>query len=181
MVKKKINHNPVPSVREFFANWRKENPVEADIRDLIDAAKSYADSKAVYVGGTSDDPEDIPVRFDDNLTELEMTIRRAEKAIMLMMEVSQARKAAGLKKKGRGKEKYLDPRTMEISNPQVDVVNKLCRGEITRTEAEIQIRKIIDPRERVDDRTFKNYVNELIDHCGWFSDSNEKSWNIPIE
>mgnify|MGYP000440920797 CR=1 FL=1 len=136
MVKKK-------NVFYTMADWRKDNPVESDITELINAARAYAFLQVPHVGGGSDDTEDPEVpedpleRSDDLPTELELAIQRGEKAIRAMMEVSQARKAAGFAKKGRGKNKLYDPESAKLSDPQVQVVLQMLRGEKDKDTAYI--------------------------------------------
>lgn len=157
-----------------FADWRKANPVEADIFDLINAAKAYALSQVDYVGGESGEPEDPPSRFDDTPTELESAIQRAEMAIRLMMNVSQARKAAGLSKRGRGKDPSYDPESTSLNDPQVQVVLKMLSGEKTQETAFSEVIKIISPKEDIDPRTIKRYVDVLIQKWGSYADPDRK-------
>lgn len=159
MVKKK-------NVFYTIADWRKDNPVEADILDLISAAKNYALTQAPHIGGESDDPDDCHARVDDTLTELELSIERGEKAIRLLMGVPQARKAAGLQRQGRGKDKSYDPDTTNATDPQVKVVLEMLRGKKTQELAFSEVTKIISPKEKIDHRTIKRYVDGLIHNWG---------------
>jgi hypothetical protein len=171
MVKKK-------NVFYTIADWRKDNPVESDITELINAARAYAFLQVPHVGGGSDDPEDPLERFDNLPTELELAIRRGEKAIRAMMEVSQARKAAGFAKKVRGKDKSYDPESVMLSDPQVQVVLQMLRGETTQATAYIEVAKIISPKEKIDTRTIKSYVNVLIRNWGFHAERNQKSFYV---
>ena len=137
-----------------IADWRNDNPVEADILDLINAANTYALSLVPHVGGESNDPFDTPVRVHDQLTELELTIQRGEKAIRLLMAVPQARKASGLAKKGRGRDKSYDPESANLHDPQVQVVLAMLRGEKTQETAYIEVTKIISPNQTIDHPTY---------------------------
>jgi len=157
-----------------IADWRKANPVDADITDLINAAHAYALSQVDYVGGESGEPEDPPSRFDDTPTELESAILRGERAIRLMMNVSQARKAAGLSKRGRGKDPSYDPESTSLNDPQVQVVLKMLRGEKTKETAFSEVIKIISPKEDIDPRTIKRYVDVLIQNWGSYADPDRK-------
>jgi hypothetical protein len=159
-------------LRYTIADWRKDNPVEAGIMDLISAAKAYASSQAPHVGRASDDPEDVPQRFDDEATLLELSIHRGEVAIRAMMETSQGRKAAGLKKRARGRDKSYDPAATLLSDPQVQIVLKMLRGEMEQEEAFAQVATMIAPRGEIDHRTLKIYVAELIRLWGLHSDPN---------
>lgn len=159
MVKRKSTYYTI-------ADWRKDNPVEADILDLISAARDHALSQVPHVGGDSDDPDNTYARVDDTLTELELTIERGEKAIRLLMEVPQARKAAGLRRQGRGRDKSYDPDSTSATDPQVKVVLEMLRGEKTQELAFIEVTKIISPNEKIDHRTIKRYVDELIQNWG---------------
>jgi len=149
-----------------IADWRKDNPVEADILDLINAANSYAMSLVPHIDDEIDDPYYTPARVDNALTELELTIQRGEQAIRLLMGVPQARKAAGLAKRGRGKDKSYDPESTKLSDPQVQVVLEMLRGEKTQELAFSEVTKIISPNEKIDQRTIKRYVDELIQNWG---------------
>lgn len=155
-----------------FAGWRKENPVEADIFDLINAAKSYALSKVPHVGANGDYPEDQPERFDDELTELELAIQRAEKAIAAMMRISQARAAAGMKKRGRGKDKSFDPDKTNLTDPQVQVVLEMLRNEKAPAVAFSEVAEIIAPKGDIDTRTLRSYIESLIGIWGSYATSN---------
>jgi hypothetical protein len=167
MVKKKDAYYKI-------ADWRKANPVEADINDLINAARAYALLQAPHVEGETGNPEDPPERFDDILTELELAIQRGEKAILLMMNVSQARKAAGLSKRGRGKDPSYDPESTSLNDPQVQVVLKMLSGEKTQETAFSEVIKIISPKEDIDPRTIKRYVDVLIQKWGSYADPDRK-------
>jgi hypothetical protein len=159
MVKKK-------NVFYTLADWRRDNPVEADILDLIAAAKDHALSQIPHVGGESDDPDDSYARVDNTLTELELSIERGEKAIRLLMGVPQARRAAGLQRQGRGRDKSYDPDSTNVTDPQVEVVLEMLRGEKTQELAFSEVTKIISPNEKIDHRTIKRYVDELIYNWG---------------
>lgn len=167
MVKKKEAHYTI-------ADWRKDNPIEADILDLISAANTHALSFVKYVGGETDDPDDTPVRVHDQLTELELSIQRGEKAIRLLMAVPQARKAAGLAKKGRGRDKSYDPESANLHDPQVQVVLAMLRGEKTQETACTEVTKIISPNETIDHRTIKRYIDVLIQNWGRYADPDQK-------
>ena len=164
-----------------IADWRKANLAEADINDLIDAARAYALLQAPHVEGKTGDPEDPPERFDDTLTELELAIQRGEKAIRLMMNVSQARKAAGLSKRGRGKDTAYDPESTSLNDPQVQVVLKMLRGEITQENAFSEVAKIISHKEDIDPRTIKSYVDALIQNWGSYADLDRKPFWVVNE
>jgi hypothetical protein len=159
MVKKK-------NVFYTLADWRRDNPVEADILDLIATAKDHALSQIPHVGGESDDPDDSYARVDNTLTELELSIERGEKAIRLLMGVPQARRAAGLQRQGRGRDKSYDPDSTNVTDPQVKVVLEMLRGEKTQELAFSEVTKIISPNEKIDHRTIKRYVDELIYNWG---------------
>lgn len=161
-----------------IADWRKDNPVESDITELINAARAYAFLQVPHVGGESGDPEDPLERFDDLPTELELAIQRGEKAIRAMMEVSQARKAAGFAKKTRGKDKSYDPESATLSDPQVQVVLQMLRGEKTQATAYSEVAKIISPKEKIDIRTLNRYVNVLIQNWGSRAELNQKSFYV---
>ncbi len=171
MVKKK-------NVFYTMADWRKDNPVESDITELINAARSYAFLQVPHVGGGNDDPEDPLERLDDLPTELKLAIQRGEKAIRAMMEVSQARKAAGFAKKARGKDKSYDPESATLYDPQVQVVLQMLRGEKTQATAYSEVAKIISPKEKIDTRTLKRYVNVLIQNWGSHAELNQKSFYV---
>ena len=158
-----------------ITDWRKDNPIEADILDLISAANTHALSFVKYVGGETDDPDDTTVRADDAMTELESTIQRGERAIRLMMEVPQARKVAGLAKKGRGKDKSYDPDSTSLTDPQVQVILEMLRGKKSQENAFKQVIKIISPKEHIDQRTIKRYVDHLIQKWGIYADPDLKS------
>ena len=151
-----------------IADWRRDNPVETDIVVLINAAKAYALSQVPYVGGESGDPENPSERFDDSSTALELAIHRAETAIRLMMEVAQARKVAGLKKRRRGSDISYDPERTSISDPQVQVVLEMLRGKKTKTMAYIEVAEIIAPKGEIDDRTLSRYIDMLIQIWGQY-------------
>lgn len=155
-----------------YAGWRKENPVEADIFDLINAAKSHALSKVPHVGGESGDPEDPPIRFDDEPTELEGAIERAERAIAAMMRISQARAAAGMKKRGRGKDKSFDPDKTNLTDPQVQVVLEMLRNKKAPAVAFSEVAEIIAPKGNIDTRTLRSYIEALIGIWGSYAASN---------
>lgn len=169
MVKKK-------NVFYTIADWRKDNPVEADILDLISAAKNYALTQAPHIGGESDDPDDCHARVDDTLTELELSIERGEKAIRLLMGVPQARTAAGLQRQGRGKDKSYDPDSTKANDPQVQVVLEMLRGNKTKEMAFSEVTKIISPNEKIDHRTLKRYVEVLIQKWGNLANPNGESF-----
>lgn len=171
MVKKK-------NVFYTMADWRKDNPVESDITELINAARAYAFLQVPHVSGGSDEPEDPLERFDDLPTELELAIQRGEKAIRAMMEVSQARKAAGFAKKVRGKDKSYDPESATLSDPQVQVVLQMLRGEKDKDTAYSEVGKMISPKETIDTRTIKSYVNVLIQNWGFHAERNLKSFYV---
>lgn len=161
-----------------IADWRKDHPVEAGIMDLISAAKAYASSQVPHVGGDTDDPEDIPEKFDDEATPLELSIYRGEIAIRAMMETSQGRKAAGLSRRGRGRDKSYDPETTSLSDPQVQVVLKMLRGELMQDAAFDEITKMIAPRQEIDTRTLAGYVEGLIQIWGHHADPNLPSFLV---
>ena len=167
MVKKKNS-------RYTMADWRRDNPVEADILDLIGAAHSYADSLVPYSDAKSDDPDCVLVRADDKLTELELAIHRGTQAIRLMMGVAQARKVAGLKKMGRGKDKSYDPLTAKLSDPQVQVVLEMLREEKTKEAAYTEVAGIISPGEKIDQRTLKHYIETLSQCWGYYANPDLK-------
>jgi hypothetical protein len=157
-----------------IADWRKDNPVEADILDLINAANSYAMSLVPHIDDEIDDPYYTPARVDNALTELELTIQRGEQAIRLLMGVPQARKAAGLAKRGRGKDKSYDPESTKLSDPQVQVVLEMLRGEKTQEMAFSEVAKIISPNEKIDQRTINRYVDEVIENWGRYAELDRK-------
>jgi hypothetical protein len=157
-----------------FADWRKDNPVESDIMDLIDAARRYADSLEPYV--ESAEPNEGPVRVDDIRSELEMTIERARWAIHSMMQVPQARKVVGLKKRVRGRDKSFDPETTSLSDPQVQLVLQMLRGHKKPTDVYSEVAKIIDPKEKIDARTLRNYIAALISKWGHAADPRFQSF-----
>ena len=169
MVKKK-------NVFYTIADWRKDNPVEADILDLISAANAYALSQIPHTGGESYDPDDNHSRVDDTLSELELTIQRGEKAVRLLMEVPQARKVVGLKKLGRGKDKSYDPDSTKANDPQVQVVLEMLRGNKTKEMAFSEVTKIISPNEKIDHRTLKRYVEVLIQKWVHLANPNGESF-----
>jgi len=164
-----------PKISYSFADWRKDNPVEADIFDLINAAKSFALSQVTHVGGESGDPEDPPQRFDDTETKLEGAIHRGEKAIHAMMNISQARSAVGLKKRARGKGKSFDPDLASLSDPQVRVVLDMLRGKIEKPLALTMVAQILDPKGDIDQRTLTNYIEYLIQTWGGHADPGLRS------
>lgn len=151
-----------------FAEWRKQNPVESDIMDLIQAAQRYADSLEPYF--ESDESEQGPARVDDTLSELEMTIDRAKWAIHAMMQVPQARKAAGLKRRVRGRDKSFDPEKTSVNDPQVQVVLEMLRGNMKRSAAFSKVAEIIAPKGGIDERTLKKYVEDLTGIWGGYAD-----------
>jgi len=165
-----------PKIFYSFADWRKDNPVEADIYDLINAAKSFADSQVTHVGTESGDPQDPPHRFDDTETQLEGAIRRGEKAIREMMKISQARSAVGLKKRARGKGKSFDPYLASLSDPQVKIVLDMLRGKIEKPLAFTMVAEILDPKGDIDQRTLKNYIEYLIQTWGGHADPGRQSF-----
>lgn len=138
--------------------------------DLINAAKTYADSQVVYPEGDVNDPEYVPNRSNDTSTDLEMAIGRATLAIRAMMETAAGRKAAGMKPRGRGRT-YTPERT-KLSDPQVQVVLKMLRGEKKADVAYSEISRILDPTEQIDPRTVSEYVSELISMWSGYADKN---------
>ncbi len=94
------------------------------------------------------------------------------------MEVSQARKAAGFAKKARGKDKSYDPESATLYDPQVQVVLQMLRGEKTQATAYSEVAKIISPKEKIDTRTLKRYVNVLIQNWGSHAELNQKSFYV---
>lgn len=168
MVKKK-------DVFYTIADWRRDNPVETDIVVLINAAKAYALSQVPSVGGESGDPEDPSERFDDSSTALEMAIHRAETAIRLMMEVAQARKVAGLKKRHRGSDISYDPERTSISDPQVQAVLEMLRGKKTKATTYTEVAEIIAPRGEIDERTLSRYIEMLTHIWGQYADPDQNS------
>lgn len=144
-----------------YSDWQRDNPVEADIHALFNAAHLFALSQVPHVGGASGDPEDPPERFDETPTQLEASIQRAESAIRAMLKTSAGRKAAGLPRKGRGKDKSYDPDSTSPSDPQVLMVLAMLRGEVEAETAYSEISKMISPNETIDKRTLAAYVNDL--------------------
>jgi hypothetical protein len=145
---------------------------------LFNAAHLFALSQVPHVGGDSGDPQDPPVRFDDTPTELEASLARAEAAIRAMMKTSVGRKAAGLPRKGRGKDKSYDPDSTSPSDPQVLMVLAMLRGEVEAETAYIKISKMISPNESIDKRTLDAYVQDLISVWGRLADTNKPSFWI---
>jgi len=163
-------------------DWIDANPVEADILNLIDAARQWAESRVEYV--LPSDHKDIyasPKRVVDELTELELSIERAVNALEVMMKTAEARKAAGLRRRGRGTDKSYDPITTSITDPQVEVIFRLIRKQVSRQQANSEIAKIISPAEKIDHRTLKKYVDELISIWSWFGNGNLDAWRIPLK
>jgi hypothetical protein len=161
-----------------YADWQRDNPVEADIQALFYAAQSFALSQVSHVGGESGDPEDPPERFDETPTQLEASIQRAEAAIRAMMKTSAGRKAAGLSRKGRGKDRSYDPESTSPSDPQVLMVLGMLRGEVEAEAAYIEICKMISPNETIDKRTLTSYVQDLISMWGHLADRSIPSFWI---
>jgi len=153
-----------------YADWQRDNPTEADIQALINAAHSFALSQVPHVGGERGDPECPPERFDEMPTLLEASIQRATAAIREMMKTSAARKAAGFPRKGRGKDKSYDPDSTSPSDPQVLKVLAMLRGELESETAHSEIAKIISPKEQIDKRTLASYVHDLIFMWGHLAD-----------
>jgi hypothetical protein len=156
------------------AEWRKSNPLEADIMDLITAAKKYADSQVQYSAAESGDPEDPPGRVDDTATDLEMAIGRAELAIRAMMVSVGGRKAAGLKRLPRGKANK--PEQTRLVDPQVQIVLKMIRGEKDPEEAAAEVAKIIDPSENIGVKTLNEYIEGVKSTWGRYADPNYKGF-----
>lgn len=155
------------------------NPIEQDISSLFEAAQQWASSKVEYV--ESDIVPGQLDRRDDELTELELSILRAIDAIKTMMNTQQARKAVGLKPKGRGKDKSYDPRTTSITDPQVEVIFRLMRKEIDREEAGTLISELISPNLAIDERTLDKYIDGMIELWFWFSSNDPNPLRIPLE
>ena len=163
-------------------DWIDANPVEADILNLIDAARKWAESRVEYV--LPDDHNDIyapPKRVVNELTDLELSIERAINALEVMMKTAQARKAAGLRRRGRSIDKSYDPNTTSITDPQVEVIFKLIRKQVSRQQADSEIAKIISPAEKIDHRTLKTYVDQLIWIWSWFDNGNSDAERSPSE
>ena len=155
--------------RYTLADWRKDNPVESDIMDLICAANSFASGQIPHAENV-EDPSGTPESCVDTATELELAISRATLAIRAMLNTQEGRKAAGLKPKRRGKEH--DPEKTNRSDPQVQIVLAMLRGEKDRDTALAEVAKILSPAEDVDSRTLDTYVDELILLWGRYADPN---------
>lgn len=161
------------------AEWRKSNPLEADIMDLITAAKLYADSQVQYAGGESGDPEDPSERVDDTATELEMAIGRAELAIRAMMASVGGRKAAGLKRLARGKAHK--PEKSSLLDPQVQIILQMLRREKDPEEAAAEVLRILDPTEEIGSATVDTYIEGVIRIWGRYADPNYKGFWVESE
>lgn len=161
-------------ITDSYSLWRKENPIEADIFDLISAAKSYALSQVHFVGGESGDPEDPPVRVDEAATDLEMAIRRAELAILAMMTSVDGRKAAGLKRLARGKAHK--PEKSSLKDPQVQIILQMLRGEKDPEVAAAEVLQILDPSEMIGSATVNAYIEGVIQIWGRYADPNYRGF-----
>ena len=124
--------------RYTIADWRKDNPVESDIMDLICAANSFASGQIPHAENV-EDPSGTPESCVDTATELELAISRASLAIRAMLNTREGRKAAGLKPKHRGKEH--DPEKTNRSDPQVQKL----RCSFVRTSEGSGLVGIADP------------------------------------
>jgi hypothetical protein len=153
-----------------LADWRKDNPVESDIMDLIAAANSFADTQAPHTVATTEGPSGTLERCVDTATELELAIHRASLAIGAMLDTREGRKAAGLKPRRRGKEHQ--PDKTNRSDPQVEVVLAMLRGEKDRDAALAEVAKILSSTEDIDPRTLDTYVADLILLWGSHADPN---------
>lgn len=152
-----------------IADWRRDNPVEADMMDLIHAARAFALSQVTYVGGESGDPEDPPERVDDTPTELEMAIERSSKIIWAILDTPDGRREAGLKKKGRGNE--YRPEDLTLEDQEVQIVLAMLRKEITLAAAKEQLSKIV--RIKIDPRTLKKFIQSIIVDWGSYADRSQ--------
>lgn len=96
----------VKNATQFYSikDWRKDNPVESDILELISAAHRFAISHNLNNEIESGNPSE---QVKDECTELELAITRATLAVWSMMGTREGRKAAGLKPKGRGGKKCM--------------------------------------------------------------------------
>ena len=155
-------------------SWMEKNPVEADIIKMFAAAENWASSQVEYIYPDEYDPEEPLERVNDELTDLEMSISRAKFAVFAMMNTAEGRKAAGLRPRVRGRDKSYDPHTVDIDDPQVKVIFRLCRNEITREQANSEVTRIISPKGEIDPRTLKAYVDFLIDRWSWHAKNDHK-------
>jgi hypothetical protein len=152
-----------------IADWRRDNPVEADMMDLIHAARSFALSQVIFAGGESGDPEDPPERVDDTPTDLEMAIERSSKIIWGMLDTTDGRRKAGLKQKGRGNE--YRPEDLSLEDQEVQIVLAMLRKEITAAAAKEQLSKII--RINIDPRTLRKFIQAIIVNWGSYADQSQ--------
>jgi len=172
MVKQAKPKNPKRAMF-LMSEWRRSNPIEADMMDLINAAQSYALSKVPHVGGESGDPEDPTERFDDTKTDLEMAIERSSKIIWAMLDTRDGRRLAGLRQKGRGSE--YQPENLTLNDKEVQIVLAMIRQEITTKDAKDQLSKIV--RINIDSRTLNKFINSVIVDWGSYADqSRPRFW-----
>jgi len=150
-------------------DWKKNNSLELDIMTLIAAAKAHAHSLKPHEDIPADDPYLVAEPWDDELTEFELRIERASQAIKKMMDVPEARKKAGLKRRARGPAKAYNPMETEFSDPQVQVFLQWKRGEKKREIAISEIAYLISEGGEVDERTLAEYVGGLDQLYGWFT------------
>jgi len=159
--------------------WAAANPVEADILNLFEAAQNWAFSKVEFI--ETGDPKQPYERGSDDITDLEISVLRAIDAVKKMMSTREARKAAGLRPKGRGRDKSYDPKITSISDPQVEIIFRLIRKEIKRSEALVKIAEIISAGGNIDPRILNRYVDEMIEIWSWFASDNPSPFRIPID
>ena len=177
-IRQKKSKQVKPKRLYTVAEWRKDNPLEADILDLITAAKLYAESQVQYVDGESGDlkPKE---RVEDSATDLEIVIGRAELAIRAMMASVGGRKAAGLKRLPRGKAHK--PEKSSLLDPQVQIILQMLRREKDPEVAAAEVLRILDPTEEMGSATVDTYIEGVIRIWGRYADANYKGFWVESE
>jgi hypothetical protein len=149
MVKKKRSNDWA----EALQNYREVNKLELEILSVLADAMDFNSPEPTF---DQDGVEIVP----EVISESQMRVVRARAAVISMMKVPQARKAAGMPRLGRGK--TYDPEALSIESLLVKVAVSFIRKEMTEKEAIDEVMYQLSPKMDIDPRTAKSYLLQLV-------------------